>query len=796
MFFFDHARRMDIRPKSLFDERAESIQGEVFSYLRLPDKERLQTDVPPVWKYTFEPDVLEALSELSFGKCPFCDTPTTALRPYRFRPPAHATPNKGPEDKYSYLWLAFNWRNLFPICDDCIPTDKSYFRVRGRRAEFSSIATHIDVLESGLKLGERAVLYYPGETEQPYEAFGINLEGELQPISTRAPETINQFKLNRPELVGRRAQVLRDQIASLRRGVVMTGRRGMLATEPFGGARYLLLAQLARHMEHYFSGRYSKSSKGIVKAFEQWCRADNFRSALEEALKNFDALLSGDAFVPSITKFAAAPTSPASVTSGPYAINHPRLTKIMVANFKSLESIEFEMPTVLSDAQRKATMLEELTEVPDAPAVMILGENSTGKSSILEAIALACLRADLRDGLELKPGRLTTNPEYMGAEIGKLKDHLPRRSHVELTFDGGKTFTLDIDQESFHQSASDEGDPDTRPYLFAYGAHRLYGKVHREDELRHVDTLFSDDKQISNPESWLARLSRERTDALNEVVSALRHIIQIDGRFEHIEVRRDEEEQKDICLIKIVRQLADGTSRSLFQRLDVASSGYKAVLAVVCDVFEKLMAAEGVDPHTARNAKAIVLIDEIEAHLHPRWKLQIVSGLRRALPGVTFLFTSHDPLCVRGMFPGEVMMLNRYQNEGSVEDGTLPEVVERVADFGNIGALTVEQLLTSEMFQLFSTDDRKTEMAFARVAEILAREDTGNLDRADREILGDFRRQIGDALPYGRTEVTRLVQEAVAEYLAARRKTGAEGTKTLRDEAKAQVKTFLQELLE
>lgn len=37
----------------------------------------------------------------------------------------------------------------------------------------------------------------------------------------------------------------------------------------------------------------------------------------------------------------------------------------------------------------------------------------------------------------------------------------------------------------------------------------------------------------------------------------------------------------------------------------------------------------------------IVLIDEIETHLHPRWKMQVVSALRRAMPQVQFIFTTH-----------------------------------------------------------------------------------------------------------------------------------------------------------
>ncbi|WP_024896579.1 hypothetical protein [Brucella rhizosphaerae] len=130
-------------------------------------------------------------------------------------------------------------------------------------------------------------------------------------------------------------------------------------------------------------------------------------------------------------------------------------------------------------------------------------------------------------------------------------------------------------------------------------------------------------------------------------------------------------------------------------------------------------------------------------------------------------------------------------------DWLLPEVVERVADFGNIGALTVEQLLTSDMFQLFSTDDRRTELAFAHVADILSRQKRGDaMSTDDKRVLSDFRQEIGDALPYGRSQVSVIVQEALAEYLSDRRSVDTERRALLRDKAKKEIKDFLKEFLE
>ncbi len=805
MFFFDHARRKELFPKSLEGRRGAGLQIGIFSYLELPEKERLQTDVPPVWKYSLAPDVLEALRELSYGKCPFCESANVTLRPYRFRPPAHATPRTDGDDKSSYLWLAFNWENLFPICDDCLPVDKSYFPVDGERARFDPEdiqgATTFPILE--FEINENSLLYHPGVWRNPNWKCAFDLDGNFLSYNDLAHHTIQHFKLNRPELVRQRAAAIQFQVSALRDRRVFdeSSDSAIHSFErlPFGGARYVFLRELAKVSEPRPSAPRDVSPIGIVKFFERQFALKDYEKVLERALNYYDETSSPEPpmLVPQPIPAAKRPKTEPGSTS--YDLDHPRLTHIKISNFKSLEKIEFALPEKLTDEQREAALQEdESSEVPDAPAVMILGENSTGKSSILEAIALTCMPAEQRGKLKLKASRLTTNPEYMGAEMAaenrQARVRNQRKGRVELTFSDKRRFGLNIGKTI---RPSGQKGWEERPYLFAYGAHRLYGKVHRDDEMRHVDTLFGDDKQISNPERWLAQLSKARPEALNEVVSALRHIIQIDGYFEHIEVHHDPDEGRDICLIKFVKTRKNGEKYELFQKLDIASSGYKAVLAVVCDILEKLMSDPSVDPYAARKANAIVLIDEIEAHLHPRWKLQIVSGLRRALPGATFILTSHDPLCVRGMYGDEVMMLNRYQNDGSDADDGLPEVVERVAEFGNIGTMTVEQLLTSDLFQLLSTDDRKTEQTFARASDILVRENRGEvLSPPDRETLERFRTEIGKALPYGRTEVPRLVQEAVAEYLAERRDRGKAETGDKRKEAKKRIKNFLMELLE
>lgn len=157
--------------------------------------------------------------------------------------------------------------------------------------------------------------------------------------------------------------------------------------------------------------------------------------------------------------------------------------------------------------------------------------------------------------------------------------------------------------------------------------------------------------------------------------------------------------------------------------------------------------------------------------------------LRRALPQATFIITTHDPLCVRGMFAGEVFALNRYQNAENA-GLKLPEMVERVDGFENVETMTIEQLLTSEMFQLFSTDDPALDHSVAKAADEMA---------SDATVRARVSEIVDGALPIGQTDLSRLVQEAVFEYLQDRRSRDASDQRDARRRAKNKIKALLKE---
>jgi hypothetical protein len=771
MIFFDRSLT-GAGPKSLINQKPmRSINNAIVKHMDLPHDKREQTDIPPVWKTPFHDDVMADLGAISWGHCAFCGL-NQELSVYRFRPPAYAQPRKPVEGDESYLWLSFAWENLFPICPSCRPTNQNAFPVRGDRAGYGS----------GPIEDEKADLIYPGELAQPHRSFTVRSDGQLIGLTRRARLTIEHFHLNASEKVEAHRASLEDFADGIQTADWDWEGRSHGTRD---GILYLYHRRIAARMLARSGRRLSLSPDGIFDTMMRLSQESDYQDQIIAAVA--EVLGEDQALESSVDQ----PQDDTPKTAGSQAASQPTLARVDLKTYKSLESIAFDIAPKLSDATtaRLHANAATSTSLPEAPCVLILGENATGKSSILEAIALTLISTEERDRLKMNAAHLTLNPEYMGAP-----DASPvARSDVALTFHpdptssppGPRLVTLRIDGSATEPFT--EGGDRNMPLtpVFAYGAHRLYGKDKRRSSLRHVETLFHNDRQLPKPETWLSKLSSHNLD---QVARALRHIIQIDGDFHTIEIDKATKQ----CQINIEKTPPEGAPYIVPQRMDIASSGYRTVFALVCDVLEGLTKHTGGDVAAARNTPAIVLIDEIEAHLHPRWKLHVITGLRRALPKVTFIITSHDPLCVRGMYDGEVLALNRYQNTQNHGLG-MPERVEPVEGFENVETLTIEQLLTSELFQLLSTDNPELDRSLARAADALSQAAVGSAPAV--KVMEEMDEILSTALPYGQNEIARIVQEAVAEFLTERRDRDHDANAKARKKAKDAIKRRLREVM-
>lgn len=174
----------------------------------------------------------------------------------------------------------------------------------------------------------------------------------------------------------------------------------------------------------------------------------------------------------------------------------------------------------------------------------------------------------------------------------------------------------------------------------------------------------------------------------------------------------------------LVLQYKNG-ERHTFSEL---SDGYRNVVAIAADLATK---AVMLNPQLAEKAldmtPGVVLIDELDLHLHPKWQRRIIEDLRRTFPLVQFICTTHSPFLIQSLRSGEELIV--LDGQPTADLGHMP--VEEIAR-GIMGVTNTEvsqkyeamkqvarhYLETLEKAAMTSSD--KQEAFKARLAESIA----------------------------------------------------------------------------
>lgn len=89
------------------------------------------------------------------------------------------------------------------------------------------------------------------------------------------------------------------------------------------------------------------------------------------------------------------------------------------------------------------------------------------------------------------------------------------------------------------------------------------------------------------------------------------------------------------------------------------SDGYRSMVAMVSDIALKCHQLNGhLGMKALRETPGVVLIDELDLHLHPKWQRRIVEDLRRTFPRIQFICTTHSPFIIQTARPDEVISLD------------------------------------------------------------------------------------------------------------------------------------------
>lgn len=140
-------------------------------------------------------------------------------------------------------------------------------------------------------------------------------------------------------------------------------------------------------------------------------------------------------------------------------------------------------------------------------------------------------------------------------------------------------------------------------------------------------------------------------------------------------------------------------------KLSQLSSGEKSILLLVFELTQEIILIN----NNVNRAEGIILIDEIELHLHPKWQRNIISALTKTFPNVQFIVTTHSPQIVSSVPNESIFVLqdnqlinNNFYNEGRDTNSILQEAFglsKRPKEFN-------DKLI--EFYQLLETEDYKS----------------------------------------------------------------------------------------
>ena len=110
--------------------------------------------------------------------------------------------------------------------------------------------------------------------------------------------------------------------------------------------------------------------------------------------------------------------------------------------------------------------------------------------------------------------------------------------------------------------------------------------------------------------------------------------------------------------------------------LDQLSDGERSLLAIVADLVRRLSLANPVIADPLQGA-GVVLIDEIELHLHPTWQRNVIEKLRTTFPNIQFIVTTHSPFVIQSLRAGELINLDPDEF-GEYADRSIEDIAEHV----------------------------------------------------------------------------------------------------------------------
>ncbi len=367
----------------------------------------------------------------------------------------------------------------------------------------------------------------------------------------------------------------------------------------------------------------------------------------------------------------------------------------------------------------------DLSDGQGRPAqwVILLGDNGSGKTTLLQSLAAMVPRPlqlnrnspDAPHGTHfvsdifLNSGITEKYRNFLrvGAGRFKISAQLATGLRIQARNAQFRPHSVSVDIDTLGGSSAESFPSGLELFsVYGYGATRRIGTASLSEtgDSDPCATLFDENCALLNAEEWLLQADYAAAKS-NDQIAAQRR-----DRIKNILIRllpdvtdlRIETSAGKTAFVEALTPFGWVKVRSL-------SSGYRSVVAWMVDLASRLFERypNSQDPLAE---PAVVLVDQIDLLLHPKWKRELVQTLTTIFQNTQFIVTAHSPLIVQAATEAKIVLLRREGDH---------VVIDNRPD--SVRGWRLDQIISSDLFENLGTRDPKTEEFLKQRKDILTK---------------------------------------------------------------------------
>jgi len=359
---------------------------------------------------------------------------------------------------------------------------------------------------------------------------------------------------------------------------------------------------------------------------------------------------------------------------------------------------------------------------------IILGDNGVGKTTLLKC--LSALEPNLVQGEQRTEPRvlwMMPKAEKIFGRHGK-SDFLVQAYRLYKGWFHSKVSSIfkGYSFQSMMASSLPFNELDNF-IIYAYGASRRMGNGALEESYNpnHAASLFSEEVSLINAVEWLLQALFASQNSEGDSQS-------------YFENRYEKVKNMLIALLPDIENIRAKPVTKLHPKPTIEvetiygwvhlrdlSLGYQTLIAWMVDLAHRLFERYP-DCDNPLEQPAIVLVDEIDLHLHPKWQRTVISHLTHIFKQTQFIVTAHSPLIVQSAPKDANIVLLKQQGDQVIIHNN-EEIIK---------GWRIDQVLTSDLFDLPSARPFEYDNYLKRQAEILSKPQLTKADEQELEEIG------------------------------------------------------------